>query len=79
MPGGVLHYVNAGTASWFDLARETFRLVGADPARVRPVSTEAFPRPAPRPAWSVLSTRVVDRAGLPAPRPWQGALADSLA
>ncbi len=79
VPGGVLHYVCAGTGSWCDLARETFRLVGADPARVRPVGTEAFPRPAPRPAWSVLSTRAWTEHGLPAPRPWQSALADSLA
>ena len=35
-PAGVLHYANAGRASWFDLARETFRRAGADPDRVRP-------------------------------------------
>ncbi|HEU5266671.1 MAG TPA: dTDP-4-dehydrorhamnose reductase [Jatrophihabitans sp.] len=76
--GGVLHYACAGTGSWCDLARETFRLVGADPARVRPVGTDAFPRPAPRPAWSVLSTRSWTDAGLTPPRAWQAALAESL-
>jgi dTDP-4-dehydrorhamnose reductase len=78
VPGGVLHYVCAGTGSWCDLARETFRLVGADPDRVRPTTTDAFPRPAPRPAWSVLSTRAWTDVGLPAPRPWRRALAESL-
>lgn len=74
----VLHYVCAGTASWFDLAQETFRLVGADPTRIRPVGTDAFPRPAPRPAWSVLSTRAWTDAGLTPPRAWHDALAESL-
>jgi dTDP-4-dehydrorhamnose reductase len=78
VPGGVLHYVCAGTGSWYDLARETFRIVGADPDRVRPTTTGAFPRPAPRPAWSVLSTQAWTGLSLPAPRPWRDALAESL-
>jgi dTDP-4-dehydrorhamnose reductase len=77
-PPGVLHYANTGQASWCELAREVFRLVGADPARVHAVGTESFPRPAPRPTWSVLSTASWTRLGLPAPRPWQEALAESL-
>lgn len=76
---GTLHFVNAGQASWCDLARETFRLIGADPARVRAVTSEQFARPAPRPAWSVLSTDAWISAGLPEPRPWRAALADALA
>ncbi|SHH58528.1 dTDP-4-dehydrorhamnose reductase [Jatrophihabitans endophyticus] len=79
VPGGVLHFVNAGQASWHDLAREVFRLVGADPGRVEPTDTASFPRPAPRPAWSVLSTRAWVAAGLTAPRPWRDALAAYLA
>lgn len=76
---GVLHYANAGQASWFDLAREAFRCVGADPERVRPTTSAAFVRPAPRPGWSVLSTAAWTAAGLPAPRPWQDAVADHVA
>jgi dTDP-4-dehydrorhamnose reductase len=79
VPGGVLHYVNAGRASWYELACEVFRLAGADPDRVRPTDTASFPRPARRPAWSVLSTRAWTAAGLPAPRPWRDALAAALA
>lgn len=76
---GVLHYVNSGTASWYELARELFRLAGADPERVRPVTSEQFVRLAQRPAWSVLSVASWTARGLPAPRPWPEALADALA
>ena len=65
---GVLHYANDGQASWFELAREVFRLHGADPDRVRPTDSAAFARPARRPAWSVLSVRAWTAAGLRAPR-----------
>lgn len=75
---GLQHYANAGQASWCELAREVFRLLGADPERVRPTSTAAFVRPAPRPAWSVLSTEAWIAAGLRAPRDWRAALADHL-
>lgn len=77
-PAGTLHFAGDGQASWFDLAGETFRLIGADPARVRAVGSAEFVRPAPRPAWSVLSTSAWTAAGLPAPRPWQDALAEAL-
>jgi dTDP-4-dehydrorhamnose reductase len=78
LPAGVLHYVNAGQASWFDLAREVFRRLGADPERVRPTDTASFPRPARRPAWSVLSTRAWEAAGLSRPRDWKSALGAAL-
>ncbi len=76
---GVVHYVNGGAASWFDLARATFELGGSDPARVRPVDATAFPRPARRPDWSVLSTASWTDRGLTAPRGWRAALADCVA
>jgi dTDP-4-dehydrorhamnose reductase len=43
-----------GQTTWFGLAREIFGLLGADPARVRPIPSSALSRPAPRPAYSVL-------------------------
>jgi dTDP-4-dehydrorhamnose reductase len=76
--GRVLHYGNAGAASWFDLAQEVFRAVGADPARIRPVTSAEFVRPAPRPAWSVLSTTDWTAAGLGSPRDWRSALRECL-
>ncbi|KXP00983.1 dTDP-4-dehydrorhamnose reductase [Tsukamurella pseudospumae] len=72
--GGVLHAAGGGAATWFDLARGVFERVGANPARVTPCTSSEFPRPAPRPAYSVLSPAAWAAWGL-APLPdWQDAL-----
>ncbi|MER7361357.1 dTDP-4-dehydrorhamnose reductase [Nonomuraea wenchangensis] len=57
LPPGVYHATSAGETSWHGFAREIFALLGADPERVRPVPTGDFPRPARRPANSVLACR----------------------
>ncbi len=77
-PAGVYHGTNSGETSWFGFTREIFRLVGADPERVQPTTTDAFPRPAPRPAFSVLGHDAWTQVGLPEMRPWDEALADAL-
>jgi dTDP-4-dehydrorhamnose reductase len=46
---------------------------------VNPVSTEEFPRPAPRPAYSALSSRQSVAAGMAPLRPWRPALVAALA
>lgn len=74
----VLHATNSGTATWFDLAVAVFTELGADPARVLPCDSSAFPRPAPRPPYSVLSPAAWNAAGLTPLRPWRSALADAL-
>ena len=51
---GIYHATSSGQTTWFGLAREIFGLLGADPARVRPIPSSAMSRPAPRPAYSVL-------------------------
>jgi len=51
---GIYHATSSGQTTWFGLAREIFGLLGADPARVRPIPSSALSRPAPRPAYSVL-------------------------
>jgi dTDP-4-dehydrorhamnose reductase len=74
----VLHAANEGEASRFDQARAVFEAVGADPARVRPVGSDRYPRPAPRPAYSALSGRRSAAAGLTPLRPWREALATAV-
>ena len=52
---GIFHAVGGGRCSWFDLASETIALAGLS-CKVEPTTTESFPRPAPRPAFSVLGS-----------------------
>ncbi len=77
--GRVLHAANEGAVSRFEQARAVFDECGADPQRVRPVSSAEFPRPAPRPSYSALSSRESVAAGLTPLRPWRSALVDALA
>lgn len=77
-PAGIYHATNCGQTSWFGLARAVFDLVGADARRVRPARTADVPRPAPRPAYSVLAGQRWADAGLPAMRPWEAALAQAV-
>ncbi|MFC5331841.1 dTDP-4-dehydrorhamnose reductase [Mycobacterium branderi] len=74
----VLHAANAGAVSRFEQARAVFAGVGADPERVRPISSDKKPRPAPRPHYSALGARVSTEAGLTPLRPWRDALAEAL-
>lgn len=76
---GVLHCVNSGQTTWCGFAQAVFTELGADPQRVRPTTTEHFPRPAPRPANSVLDTACWTAADLPGMRPWREALSAAVA
>ncbi|WP_020576478.1 dTDP-4-dehydrorhamnose reductase [Actinopolymorpha alba] len=71
---GVFHATNSGEATWHELAQEVFRLLGADPDRVRPTTTDKFPRPAPRPAYSVLGHDRWAEFGIQPIREWRQAL-----
>jgi dTDP-4-dehydrorhamnose reductase len=73
-PPGVYHAAGAGQVTWAGLARAVFAETGC-PCRVRPVTTAALGRPAPRPRFSALSTT---RRGAPRLRDWREALADYL-
>ena len=53
-PYGVWHATSQGETTWHGFTQAIFTELGLDPARVRPTTTDAFPRPAPRPAYSVL-------------------------
>ncbi len=53
---GILHLSNPGPLTWFQLAKMAFELAGLDSTVLTPCTTEEFPRPAPRPANSVLGS-----------------------
>jgi dTDP-4-dehydrorhamnose reductase len=74
-PPGVYHATSSGETTWFDFTRALFEELGLDPARVVPTTTDAFPRPAPRPAYSVLGHQAWSDVGIPAIRDWRAALA----
>lgn len=75
---GVVHVANGGVCTWFDLARQAVTLAGL-PAQVRPCTSDEFPRPARRPANSVLDTTRFERiVGRPL-RGWAEALGEYVA
>lgn len=64
---GIMHVTNEGAVSWYDFCREVMIAAGLDPERVRPCATSELqpPRPAPRPANSVLANTRSDEIDLP--------------
>ncbi len=71
---GTYHRTNAGTCSWYDLAAATYELAGLDVDLSR-MSSDALDRPAPRPAYSVLSDRHSTLSGLSPMPHWREGLA----
>jgi dTDP-4-dehydrorhamnose reductase len=74
---GVFHYADSGECSWFDFAKAIVEETGAT-IRVKPVSTDEFPRPARRPAYSVLSTERYERLTGVRPESWREGLREYL-
>jgi dTDP-4-dehydrorhamnose reductase len=68
---GILHAAGGGACSWYELAVEVFDRAGMR-CRVLPTTSDRFPRPARRPAYSVLGTERDDAPVLP---PWQDGVA----
>ncbi|MFN2370970.1 MAG: dTDP-4-dehydrorhamnose reductase [Candidatus Krumholzibacteriia bacterium] len=71
---GIFHGTNAGSCTWHGFAREIARRCGHEPTRIVPCTSAAFPRPARRPACSVLRSRRLEEAGCPPRPPWQDAV-----
>lgn len=64
---GIHHVTNQGDTTWYGFVRDILEMAGGDPARVRPITTAELdpPRPAPRPANSVLDNAALRLGGLP--------------
>ena len=75
---GIYHATSSGETSWFGLAQEVFRLIGADADRVRPTTSSQFRRPAPRPSYSVLGHGAWAAAGIPPIQDWRDALCQAM-
>lgn len=69
---GIYHVVNKGTTTWFDFAKEIFKLANIK-VKVQPCDSNEFPRPAKRPKYSALIN-----TKLPKMRKWQTALSEYL-
>jgi dTDP-4-dehydrorhamnose reductase len=69
---GIVHATNAEECSWFEFACAIVKGAGLD-TDVRPVSSQQMMRPAPRPAYSVLSPESLQRYGINMPT-WRDAL-----
>ncbi|MBE7699525.1 dTDP-4-dehydrorhamnose reductase [Oerskovia sp. Sa1BUA8] len=70
-PSGTYHGTSSGKASWFEFAAEVARSAGLPDGRVRPCTSGEFPRPAARPAWSVLAHDDLERSGIAPIADWR--------
>jgi dTDP-4-dehydrorhamnose reductase len=75
---GIVHYADDTECAWFDFAKAIVEETGAE-VNVKPVSTDEFPRPAKRPAYSVLSTERYERVTGVSPESWREGLREYVA
>jgi dTDP-4-dehydrorhamnose reductase len=64
VPAGTYHATSSGQCSWWEFAREVVAAAGLDRDVVEATTSEAFVRPAPRPAYSVLGHAALERVGV---------------
>ena len=77
-PLGTFHATAAGATTWWDFAREIFRVAGLD-TKVEPIATRDYPVKTPRPGYSVLDSSLLARGtGVPAIGDWRKGLAACL-
>ena len=74
---GIYHVTNSESCSWYDFATEIFNQTNIE-VELKPVTTKEFPRPAPRPKFSVLENYNWKMEGYPKLRSYKEALADYL-
>jgi dTDP-4-dehydrorhamnose reductase len=70
---GIYHYANSGETTWFGFAQKIKEIAGLECA-LTSITTDQFPTPAPRPAYSVLDTQKIEKElGIVIPT-WESAL-----
>lgn len=72
---GVYHFSNGGATTWYEFAKEIYRLQGMSQDLVKPISTESYGAMAPRPKYSVLDTQKISKTYNIEIQSWQQALA----
>jgi dTDP-4-dehydrorhamnose reductase len=71
-PAGTYHGTSSGRGSWFELAQEVAVALGMAEDVVRPTTSDAYVRPAPRPAFSVLGHDALQAVGVDPIGDWRG-------
>jgi dTDP-4-dehydrorhamnose reductase len=74
---GLYHATNEGACTWYDFAKKIVASANI-PCAVDPCPTTEFPRPAPRPAYSVLENRNLKTIGMNIMQPWEEAFGEFL-
>jgi dTDP-4-dehydrorhamnose reductase len=73
---GTYHMANVGCCSRFEYARKVVELAGIDGCPMEPISSSAFPLPAPRPRMEAIRNHMLQLLGLDWMRPWEESLED---
>ena len=74
---GILHFANQGETTWFDFAAKIKAIAGLSCA-LNPIDSAAFPTPAKRPKYSVLSTQKIEALLTSSIPKWEDALQDCI-
>ncbi|WJQ07007.1 dTDP-4-dehydrorhamnose reductase [Geobacillus stearothermophilus] len=72
---GIYHVSNSGYCSWYEFAKVIFEEAGID-IKVNPCTTKDFPRPAPRPTYSVFDHMSLRLNGFTKMRYWREAISE---
>ncbi len=72
--GGVYHFANGGSCSWFKYAEEILKIAGKTEAKLLPITSAELDRPAIRPGMSILDTSKYSQLCKETPRKWESAL-----
>lgn len=76
--GGVYHFCNSGSCSWYKYAEEILKIAGKTDTKLLPITSAELDRPAVRPKMSILNIDKYSKLCNDRPRDWQSALRDYL-